>query len=73
MPCFNDRVMGEASDDIKLTHGSVIEIARLPGYTLETKGKGTRARTSKLSRFSSDKKFCFVDDSDGRGGKQGRK
>ncbi|KAI3474924.1 hypothetical protein Pfo_030235 [Paulownia fortunei] len=31
------RIMGEASDDIKLTPGSVIEISRLPGYTLQTK------------------------------------
>lgn len=31
--------MGEASDDIKLTPGSIIEISRLPGYTLQTKGK----------------------------------
>ncbi|KAL0377385.1 UNVERIFIED_CONTAM: Fatty-acid-binding protein 1 [Sesamum radiatum] len=33
------RIMGEASDDIKLTPGSVIEISRLPGYTLQTKVK----------------------------------
>lgn len=31
--------MGEASDEIKLTPGSTIEISRLPGYTLQTKGK----------------------------------
>ncbi|KAK4347743.1 hypothetical protein RND71_034082 [Anisodus tanguticus] len=31
--------MGEASDDIKLTSASVIEISRLPGYVLQTKGK----------------------------------
>ncbi|GER33325.1 chalcone isomerase [Striga asiatica] len=31
------KIMGEASDDIKLTPGSVIEISRLPGYTLQTK------------------------------------
>lgn len=31
--------MGEASDDIKLNSGSVIEISRLPGYVLQTKGK----------------------------------
>lgn len=37
--CFDDRVMGQASDDIKLTSGSVIEISRLPGYTLQTKGE----------------------------------
>ncbi|OWM71506.1 hypothetical protein CDL15_Pgr005693 [Punica granatum] len=34
------RIMGEATDDIKLTSGSVIEISRLPGYTLQTKVKG---------------------------------
>ncbi|KAI3463041.1 hypothetical protein Pfo_019704 [Paulownia fortunei] len=33
------KIMGEASDDIKLTPGSVIEISRLPGYTLQTKVK----------------------------------
>ncbi|KAL7140714.1 hypothetical protein ABFS83_08G006500 [Erythranthe nasuta] len=33
-------IMGEASDEIKLTPGSVIEISRLPGYTLQTKVKG---------------------------------
>ncbi|XP_075106656.1 chalcone isomerase-like protein 1 isoform X2 [Nicotiana tabacum] len=32
------KIMGEASDDIKLTSGSVIEISRLPGYVLQTKG-----------------------------------
>lgn len=31
--------MGEATDDIKLTSGSVIEISRLPGYILQTKGQ----------------------------------
>ncbi|CAA0820160.1 Fatty-acid-binding protein 1 [Striga hermonthica] len=31
------KIMGEALDDIKLTPGSVIEISRLPGYTLQTK------------------------------------
>ncbi|XP_030450519.2 chalcone isomerase-like protein 1 isoform X1 [Syzygium oleosum] len=34
---LTDKVMGEASDDIKLTSGSVIEISRLPGYTLQIK------------------------------------
>lgn len=34
---LSKKVMGEASDDIKLTSGSVIEISRLPGYTLQTK------------------------------------
>ncbi|KAL6518796.1 hypothetical protein OROHE_017549 [Orobanche hederae] len=33
------KIMGEASDDIKLTPGSVIEISRLPGYILQTKVK----------------------------------
>ncbi|RVX08759.1 Fatty-acid-binding protein 1 [Vitis vinifera] len=37
---LSNKVMGEASDDIKLTAGSVIEITRLPGYTLETKVMG---------------------------------
>ncbi|CBI34853.3 unnamed protein product, partial [Vitis vinifera] len=37
---LSNKVMGEASDDIKLTSGSVIEITRLPGYTLETKVMG---------------------------------
>lgn len=32
-----NKVMGQASDNIKLTPGSVIEISRLPGYTLQTK------------------------------------
>lgn len=31
--------MGEASDEIKLMPGSTIEISRLPGYTLQAKGK----------------------------------
>lgn len=31
--------MGQASDDIKLTPGSLIEISRLPGYVLQTKGE----------------------------------
>ncbi|KAL7232649.1 hypothetical protein ACSBR2_010627 [Camellia fascicularis] len=31
------KIMGEASDDIKLACGSVIEISRLPGYILQTK------------------------------------
>ncbi|XVF16336.1 hypothetical protein REPUB_Repub10bG0022700 [Reevesia pubescens] len=35
-----NKVMGQASDDIKLTPGSLIEISRLPGYVLETKVKG---------------------------------
>lgn len=30
--------MGQAPDDIKLTSGSVIEISRLPGNILQTKG-----------------------------------
>ncbi|KAF7129412.1 hypothetical protein RHSIM_Rhsim10G0015500 [Rhododendron simsii] len=34
------KVMGEASDDIKLTSGSVVEISRLPGYILQTKVMG---------------------------------
>ncbi|PSS30352.1 Fatty-acid-binding protein [Actinidia chinensis var. chinensis] len=34
------KIMGEASDDIKLTPGSVIEISRLPGYVLQTKVMG---------------------------------
>ncbi|TMW90891.1 hypothetical protein EJD97_015087 [Solanum chilense] len=34
------KIMGEASDDIKLNSGSVIEISRLPGYVLQTKVKG---------------------------------
>ncbi|KAF8399782.1 hypothetical protein HHK36_015652 [Tetracentron sinense] len=33
------KVMGGASDDIKLTTGSVIEITRFPGYILQTKVK----------------------------------
>lgn len=37
-PLSLDRIMGDASDHIKLTSGSVIEISRLPGYTLQTKG-----------------------------------
>ncbi|KAL4367803.1 hypothetical protein GQ457_05G010800 [Hibiscus cannabinus] len=35
-----NKLMGEASDKIKLTPGSVIEISRLPGYVLETKVTG---------------------------------
>ncbi|OIT03725.1 PREDICTED: fatty-acid-binding protein 1-like [Nicotiana attenuata] len=34
------KIMGEASDDIKLTSGSVIEISRLPGFVLQTKVMG---------------------------------
>ncbi|KAJ0112041.1 hypothetical protein Patl1_02846 [Pistacia atlantica] len=34
------KVMGQASDDMKLPSGSVIEISRLPGHILETKVKG---------------------------------
>ncbi|CAL5370504.1 unnamed protein product [Camellia sinensis] len=34
------KIMGGASDDIKLTSGSVIEISRLPGYILQTKVMG---------------------------------
>ncbi|CAK7328135.1 unnamed protein product [Dovyalis caffra] len=34
---LTSKVMGAASDDIKLTTGSVIEISRLPGYILQTK------------------------------------
>ncbi|XP_050224339.1 chalcone isomerase-like protein 1 [Mercurialis annua] len=37
---LSNKVMGEASDNIKLTSGSVIEISHLPGYVLETKVKG---------------------------------
>ncbi|OVA20603.1 Chalcone isomerase [Macleaya cordata] len=36
---LSNKVMGEASDNIKLTAGSVIEITRLPGYILQTKVK----------------------------------
>ncbi|WCJ21157.1 Chalcone isomerase-like protein 1 [Euphorbia peplus] len=32
-----NKVMGQASDEIKLSSGSVIEISRLPGYVLQTK------------------------------------
>lgn len=35
------RVTGHASEDIKLTSGSVIEISRLPGYTLQARGEIT--------------------------------
>ncbi|MBA0675554.1 hypothetical protein Goari_017092 [Gossypium aridum] len=35
-----NKVMGQASDDIKLTPGSLIEISRLPGFILETKVMG---------------------------------
>ncbi|KAL2500098.1 Fatty-acid-binding protein 1 [Abeliophyllum distichum] len=34
------KIMGEASDEIKLTPGSTIEISRLPGYLLQTKVMG---------------------------------
>ncbi|KAH7532446.1 hypothetical protein FEM48_Zijuj04G0020800 [Ziziphus jujuba var. spinosa] len=34
------KVMGQASDNIKLTSGSVIEISKLPGYVLQTKVMG---------------------------------
>ncbi|KAI3950170.1 hypothetical protein MKW92_044484 [Papaver armeniacum] len=36
---LTNKVMGAASDDIKLSTGSVIEITRLPGFILETKVK----------------------------------
>ncbi|PON47615.1 Chalcone isomerase [Trema orientale] len=32
--------MGQASDKIKLTSGSIIEVSRLPGYVLQTKVMG---------------------------------
>ncbi|XP_039064862.1 fatty-acid-binding protein 1-like [Hibiscus syriacus] len=35
-----NKLMGEASDNIQLTPGSLIEISRLPGYVLETKVMG---------------------------------
>ncbi|KAE8710032.1 Detected protein of confused Function [Hibiscus syriacus] len=35
-----NKLMGEASDNTKLTPGSLIEISRLPGYVLETKVMG---------------------------------
>lgn len=37
---LTNKVMGEASDDIKLIAGSVIEISKLPGYVLQTKVRG---------------------------------
>ncbi|KAI4348208.1 hypothetical protein L6164_008959 [Bauhinia variegata] len=37
---LSNKVMGQASDDIKLSPGSVIEISRLPGYILQTKVMG---------------------------------
>ncbi|KAB2075751.1 hypothetical protein ES319_A07G242700v1 [Gossypium barbadense] len=37
---LDKKVMGQASDDIKLTSGSLIEISRLPGFVLETKVMG---------------------------------
>ncbi|KAL1163282.1 hypothetical protein V6Z11_A07G259300 [Gossypium hirsutum] len=37
---LDNKVMGQASDDIKLTSGSLIEISRLPGFVLETKVMG---------------------------------
>lgn len=43
--------MGEASDDIKLTPGSEIEISRLPGYILQTKGRITN-RCSFLASYT---------------------
>ncbi|KAF8378223.1 hypothetical protein HHK36_029562 [Tetracentron sinense] len=36
---LTNKMMGAASDDIKLTAGSVIEITKLPGYILQTKVK----------------------------------
>lgn len=50
--------MGEASDDIKLTTGSVVEISRLPGYILQTKGNDTRVNHSKLSIYSIIHELC---------------
>ncbi|XP_057482753.1 chalcone isomerase-like protein 1 [Actinidia eriantha] len=41
------KIMGEASDDVKLTPGSVIEISRLPGYILQTKVMGEVVSTVK--------------------------
>ncbi|KAH0984675.1 hypothetical protein GBA52_011852 [Prunus armeniaca] len=37
-----NKVMGQASDDIKLTSGSVIEISRLLGNILQTKGDNSK-------------------------------
>ncbi|XP_068664540.1 chalcone isomerase-like protein 1 [Aristolochia californica] len=34
-----NKVMGAASDAIKLSHGSVIEITKLPGFVIQTKVK----------------------------------
>lgn len=41
----DDRVMGQASGSIKLPPGSVMEIFRLPGYIIQTKG------TSKVGKL----------------------
>ncbi|KAK6913064.1 Chalcone isomerase [Dillenia turbinata] len=40
------RVLGQASDDIKLSAGSVIEIAKVPGYVLQTTVKGEVVSTA---------------------------
>ncbi|XP_024029494.1 fatty-acid-binding protein 1 isoform X1 [Morus notabilis] len=37
---LTNKVLGQASDDIKLTSGSVIEISRLPGHVLQAKVMG---------------------------------
>lgn len=49
--------MGEASDDIKLASGSVIEISKLPGYTMQTKGKITGTDGIFFSYWSSQRKY----------------
>lgn len=36
---INSRIIGEASDNIKLKAGSIIEISRLQGFKLQTTGK----------------------------------
>ncbi|PIA51683.1 hypothetical protein AQUCO_01100505v1 [Aquilegia coerulea] len=50
---LTNKVMGTVSDSIKLSSGSVIEVTKYPGYTLETKVKGevvSKVESELLSR-----------------------
>ncbi|KHG29425.1 UDP-N-acetylenolpyruvoylglucosamine reductase [Gossypium arboreum] len=47
-----NKVMGQASDDIKLTSGSLIEISRLPGFVLETKGECLKVKLGMIMQWN---------------------
>lgn len=39
---YSYRMFSQASDNMKLTPGFLIEVSRLPGYVLQTKGETTK-------------------------------